>query len=440
MRELLRHRDARVYLIAQTLSIIGDSAIWLAMGIYAKMLTGSNSDAGLTFLAFILGSAMAPFSGMLADRVRRRTLLVWVNVAASAEVCLLLAAGPGRVWVIYPVMFGYGALGSVILSAQTALLPRLVPEELLGPANTVLQVAEQGFRIFTPLLGAGLLAWVGPKPVILIDAGTFLVAAAATAAVRHRESKPERSEQSWSHEFTAGMRYLGGDRLLRRLLVAGVMSLLVFGMIQSVQYAVVDDGLHRSPAFLGVLESAMGFGAIAGAVASEPMLGRFGERKLVVAGLLAMAAAFAPLLMTGVLVLVVLAMLLFGAGLLAVNVGAITLIQRRTPPELLGRVDAAVSLAVLIPQSISIAVGAALVAVVDYRILLLAMAAGTVLAAAHLMRGSAGEEAAAGSAAVPAARPADGAAPTGPIDPKEPSARGTASDAATATHPPDAAG
>jgi len=55
MRRLLSHRDARVYIAGQGLSVIGDSALWLAMGIWVKMLTGSNSAAGLTFFPFICG-------------------------------------------------------------------------------------------------------------------------------------------------------------------------------------------------------------------------------------------------------------------------------------------------------------------------------------------------------------------------------------------------
>jgi MFS family permease len=354
------------------------------MGIYAKMLTGSNGDAGLTFLAFICGSMLAPVAGVIVDRVRRRTLLIWANLGAAAEVCLLLLAGPHRAWVIYPVMFGYGAAGSLILAAQTALLPAMVPDELLGDANTVLQVAEQGFRIFTPLIGAGMLAWIGPQSVILLDAGTFLVAAAALIAIRLREPKPTRSGEHWRAEFTAGIRFINGTLLLRRLLTSGIIALLVFGIFQSVQYAVVATGLHRSPPFLGVLEAAAGFGAVAGGVAAGALMDRFGERGLVVGGLAAMAIAFAPLLMTGQLAVVLVGMGLFGGGLLSVNIGAITLIQRNTPSELLGRVDSAVNLAILVPQAGSIAVGAVLVSFVDYRLLLLFMGVGIAVSALRM--------------------------------------------------------
>jgi hypothetical protein len=70
-----------------------------------------------------------------------------------------------------------------------------------------------------------------------------------------------------------------------------------------------------------------------------------------------------------------------------INVGAVTLIQRRTPGPLIGRVDAALEFAIVVPQAVSIAAGAALIAAVSYRILLIAMAAVIGLAAGYLAMG-----------------------------------------------------
>jgi MFS family permease len=145
MRRLLAHRDARIYLAGQSLSTLGDSALWLAMGIWVKLLTGSSSAAGLVFFAFIAGTCLGPLTGVLTDRVRRRPLLITANLATGALVCLLLLVG-GRsgVWLIYAVMFGYGVAYSLLSSAQTALLPAMVPADLLGTANSALQTASQG--------------------------------------------------------------------------------------------------------------------------------------------------------------------------------------------------------------------------------------------------------------------------------------------------------
>jgi MFS family permease len=384
VRRLIAHRDARIYIAGQSFSVIGDSALWLAMGIWVKILTGSNSAAGLTFFAFICGCMTAPLSGVIVDRLRRRPLLIAANLGGAALVCvLLLAHGRGQVWLIYAVMFGYGAANGLITAAQTALLTDLVPAGLLGEANSALQMVAQGLRLITPLLGAGLLAWAGPRPVVLLDAGTFAVAAAAVLALRLREPRPAREPAHWRAEFGAGLRHIADTPALRRPLVACLIAVTAFGFFETVPFAVVSQGLHRSPEFLGVLSSMQGAGALIGGALAAPVMRRTSERALMAGGLAACAAA-TLLLMTGSLPLVLAALAGIGLCVVWINVAAVTLIQRRTPGPLLGRVDATLSFAIVVPQAVSIAAGAALIAVVNYRVLLLAMAAVIGFSAAYL--------------------------------------------------------
>ncbi len=387
MRRLFSDRDARTYIAGQSLSVIGDSALWLAMGIWVKILTGSNSAAGLTFFAFVCGCLAAPVSGVIVDRVRRRPLLIAVNLGTATGVCaLLLVHGRGQVWLIYLVMFGYGVANSLITSAQTALLAHMVPGDLLGEANSVLQMASQGLRVITPLLGAGLLAWVGAMPVILLDAGTFVVAAATVLALRLREPRPARAAApggGWRDEFSAGMRYVARTPALRQPMVACLIAATAFGFFETVPFAVIAQGLRRNPEFLGVLTSLQGTGAVVGGILAGPVMRRTSERALVAGGLAACAAA-ALLMITASLPLVLVASAALGACIVWINVGAVTLIQRRTPGALLGRVDAALEFVIMVPQAASIALGAALIAVVSYRVLLLAMAAVIASSAGYL--------------------------------------------------------
>jgi MFS family permease len=386
MRRLFAHHDTRTYLAAQMLQLTGDSVLWLAMGIWVKMITGSNSAAGLTFFAYICGLLLGPLGGVVVDRFRRRLVLMSVQMLGAGWVCLLLAAGADRLWLVYVVIFGYGAMSSVGVAAQTALLPEIAPDDLLGEANSVLQMAAQGLRIVTPLVGAGLLVSFGPVPVILLTATLFLLASLGLLAVRHREAALARPpEARLGAELTAGARFIGRTPALRRLVTAGVISLLSFGIYESLVFAVVDDGLHRPPAFLGVLSTTSGVGALAGGLVAAWVMRRTSERGLITISLVVMALAYAPMLMTGWLPVVLPAMVLLGAGTVGINVGEAALIQRRTPRELLGRVKSALDLAVLSAQAVSIAAGAALVAVVDFRILLLVMALGLLVAAATLV-------------------------------------------------------
>jgi MFS family permease len=417
VRRLLAHRDARLYLSGQALSTVGDSALWLAMGIWVKILTGSNSAAGLVFFAFICGVLLAPVTGLVADRLRRRPLLIAANLAAAPLVCaLLLVQDRRQIWLIYLVMFGYGAVNSLITSAQTALLPVLLPPDLLGEANAVLQMAGLGLRVVSPLVGAGLLALAGPQPVILLDAATFLVAAGTVAALRVRERAPARAAAHWRAEVTAGIGHVARTPVLRRVLVTGVIALLVFGFFETVPFAVTGQGLHRPPPFLGILEALLGVGALAGGPLAAPVMRRVGERALVALALLGCAVS-CLLLMPAWLPCVLAAMALLGVSILWVNVGIITLIQRQTPAHLLGRVDAALTVAATVPQAASIALGAALIAVVDYRVLLAAMAVVIVISAGYLV-GRPGTAIPAGPVDCPATGPGGGQGGSRPAEPQ----------------------
>ena len=81
MRRVLARRDMRLYVVGQTLSVFGDSALWLALGVWAKMLTGSSAAAGMVIFFLAAPQLLSPLSGLLADRVRRRPLLIAANLA-----------------------------------------------------------------------------------------------------------------------------------------------------------------------------------------------------------------------------------------------------------------------------------------------------------------------------------------------------------------------
>jgi MFS family permease len=384
MRRLLAHRDARRYLFGQLLSSFGDTALWLALAIWIKMLTGSAAAAGLSFFMIALGMLFSPLGGLLADRVRRRPLLITANAGTAAMVLLLLLVrGQGQLWLIYAVMFGYGVSSAVLAPAQTALLQALVPEELLAAANSVLQTAQWGMRLVTPLLGAGLLAAFGPAPVVIGDAATFVVAVLTLATLQVAEQRPTPSGERLVAEAAGGMRHIRRSPVLRQATLATVLAVCAFGLSEPAVFAVVAQGLHRPDAFVGVLTAAQGGGAVVAGASAAPVLRRIGEHRLLAVGLGVAAAGF--LLQTAATLPTALSGAgLLGAGLPWITVGLMTLFQRLTPPALMGRTQAALTVALSLPQTVAIALGAALISVLGYRFLLLAVALLAALGAVYL--------------------------------------------------------
>ncbi len=386
MLPLLRLRDARLYLVGQTLSLLGDSALYLALGIWVKTLTGSNAAAGLVFFVLALPALVAPAGGLVVDRVRRRPLMIATDLVIGVAVLLLLFVhGVGQLWLIYMVTALYGAAGVVFGAAQSALLRVMLPDELLGAGNAALQTVREALRIIAPLAGAGLFAALGGGAVALLDALTFAASALCLAALHVRETPPTREEREdrFLAELAAGARHILHTAALRQIILAVAIALLVVGFSETLIFAVTAQGLHRPPTFIGVLEVAQGVGAIGGGVSAAVVLRRLGDARLIALGLALFALGDLSFLSTA-LAVVLGGIAVAGFGLPWVVVGFGTALQRRTPLRLQGRVAAAADTLVSTPQTVSIALGAALSTVVNYRVLVVAMAVGVAVASLYL--------------------------------------------------------
>ncbi|WP_327370472.1 MFS transporter [Streptomyces sp. NBC_01217] len=392
MLRVLAVRDARNYLVGQLFSIFGDSMLWLAMGVWVKELTGSSSAAGLTMFAFVAGELLAPLSGLLVDRVRRKPLLVVTNLLSAVLVLpLLLVEDSSGVWIVYAVMFAYGVATATLDAGQTAILPELLPEELLAQANGFIQVARQGFRLVAPLLGAGAVVLVGAHWVVVADAATFAVATLSLLFVRGGRSAPrsggstgsEDKGESWTTEMLLGLRHIRRTPALRQILVASTMTLSVFGFAQTVLYTVVDKGLGRPSAFVGVLISIQGVGALAAGLTAAAVIRRLGEKRTATIGFACYSAGVLLLAPSG-LAAVAPGAVLCGFAVPWILVPMLTLSQRMTPSDLQGRVHAAFNVVGGVPQTVSIALGAALTAALDYRIVLSLMFVVTLSSSVYL--------------------------------------------------------
>ena len=386
MRDLLRHRDFRLLLIGQTLSMFGDTAMLLTLGMWAKDLTGSNAVAGSVFAVLGLPTLVAPFGGIVIDRFKRRHVMVTVDLAtAAALLLLLLVHDRGDLWLIYLVALLYGASLILFSSARSAFLHTMLDERQLGPANGSLSTVREALRLVGPAAGAGFYAWLGGGATAMLDAATFVVSAAVLLAIRTPEDKPVHEvHEPLRVQLTVGIRHLWSTPVLRAGVVVVVMCMLALGLAESVFFAVVDEGLHKPVTFLGLLQTAMGVGAVVGGVGITTLIPRTGDLRPVPVGLALIATGCAMQVVPSPLVVAV-GMALLGAGLPITIVCLTTMLQRRTPAAIQGRVFTAFEMVFGFPQVVSIAVGAALVAVVDFRVLLTVMAGGIGLSALYAL-------------------------------------------------------
>lgn len=391
MRVLLARKDVRLLFAGQTFSMIGDWMMFIVLGIWAKTLTGSSSAAGLVFFVLALSGLIAPLGGLVVDRLPKRPLMIATHVVLAGVMCLLLLVdGRGDLWLLYAVTVLYGLGGDLFAASRGAMLKAMVPDELLGDANGAYQSIREGLRIVAPLAGAGIFAAFGGHAVALVDSSTFLISAATLVALPFAEPPAAPKEHHFLREISAGLSHIVRVRLLRQLTIGVAAAMFVAGFSETLIFAVTSDALHRSPSFVGVIGTCQGVGSIAGGVTSAWLLRRVGDLRLAGLGiaLFGIGSFFWMIPSTPV---VLASTAIAGTGIVWAVVSLATAYQRRSPGHVQGRVAAAANMLFSVPQVIGIALGAALITVVDYRVEIVAMAVVFLVAAGYLLTRAAEE-------------------------------------------------
>ncbi|WP_030347000.1 MFS transporter [Streptomyces sp. NRRL S-1022] len=366
---VLRDRNAGLYLTALVVSGFGTSSLWLASGVWVKDLTGSDGLAALSMLAMWAPTLAGPALGTLADRHRRKPLLIALNLGLAALLPVLFTVGsPGRLWLLFAVLFLYGAAGAVSDAAESALVTAVVGPDLLGDVNGLRMALTEGMKLVAPLTGAGLYTVCGGPAVACLDAVTFLLAAGLCGLLRVREERPARPGGNRRRQTAEGVRHLWGHPVLRPLVAAGGTTMLLSGLAGTTVYAVAGR-LGHSPAYTGVLYAAQGAGSVTAGLLAGPALRRLGARRFAAAGIaltgaavVARAVPWDPVaLATGVAC---------GLGLPCVLIAALTAVQQETPGPLLGRATATANTLVFAPTALGLGAGAGLVELAGPAVLL----------------------------------------------------------------------
>lgn len=388
MRRLLSDRNFRLLAAGQLLNQLGDHAMFLALAIWVKELTGSNSAAGLVFLLFAAPALTAPLLGVYVDRLPRRRVLIATDLATAAVVLtLLFVHDAGDVWLLYLVSFLYGLAGQIYFAARSGLLVSMLPAEQLADANGLLASIGQGVQLGGPIAGAALFAIAGGGVVAVVDAATFVASVVLLVPMRVLDLEASTERAGFLKELVAGIHHAWRTMELRRLILVTAGVLGIVGLVQGAVFALVDEGLHRPPSFLGVIVTVQGIGSIAGGLSAGALIRRIGELRAAGIGLFVTGLGLG-LLSTASLPMVLPGSVVIGAGVAVFLVAYNTLIQRMTAPAMQGRVFAAGEAVTSLPFTLSIGIGAALVAVVSFRLLFAVCAAGIALVSLILFGGS----------------------------------------------------
>lgn len=348
----LRHDPGfRRFWAASTISDFGTSITSVALAvIIVSDLGGTAADVGL-----VQGATVAPylvvglFVGVLADRVRRKPLLVATDLGRAvvlAGVPLLAAVGTLTVPVLAALMAVFGLLSVLNAAAQQSFLPRLLPRNRLHRANTRLEQSSAAAQTAGPLFGGGLVTAIGAPLAVLADAVSFALSGLLIAATPVNDPRPRPAARSVLADLREGARWVYRHPTLRPLALSthGWFLFHAVAVTAYVPYALRELGIGA--AALGATFALAGVGSLLGSSASEALGRRVGIPATVVGSRLLEAGGFAVVTAAGgtdgsaVVVVVAAGQFLYGLGLGAEGPIELSYRQAITPDRLQGRMNA----------------------------------------------------------------------------------------------------
>lgn len=396
LRALFRNRDFKLLWAGQLLSQVGDQCLLIA----AITLISNLSASPLAMLIPAISIAIPQIvfglvGGVMADRWDRRLVMIWSDVLRGLIVlCILLVNSVQQLWILYLAAAGLALAGVFFYPARNAVIPNMVPCDLLLAANGLIQGSYIIALILGPIIaGAAVELWM--PSAIIFDSATFLVSAMVIAVMNIPKtvSEPSRAaaDSSVWEEMKAGLNFIHHNRALRQVLVITATATLGIGAIVLLAIPHLKEQLEASGLQYGIAMSMLGLGSILGGL----MVSRLSKRlststivggMLILAGAAIVAFAFAP---NYAVVLVSIAVI--GMCVVMARGALDTISQALSPDAVRGRVQSAVNMLVVAAIAVAEGFSALLGSLIGVQIVFVAAGVVTALtgiAAIFVLRGA----------------------------------------------------
>lgn len=333
----------RVFLAA----FVSQTGNWLLIAARAFLIyeiTGSNSALGtIYFFSLIPLLLFSQVSGVLADRLDRRKLLVATQVFATLSavaVGVLADSGKANLANLSALSFLYGTFQALAGPVQQSIVPSLVPREHLASAVSLQSMTNSGSRIFGPAVAGALLPIVGSAWLFYINAITFLAVIAAWMTVRP-DTSPKMPRTGAVRAIADAVQYARrhaeiGVPLLAAAVIGGVgLSYVPQVASYATEYLGHGDS-DRGAHYYGLIQGALGVGSVLGVIALPRVAHRLGSATLPI-GVVAFGVALAMFGLFTSPAAAVATSLAIGVLQFASSAHALTLIQRAAPEHMRGR-------------------------------------------------------------------------------------------------------
>lgn len=338
----LGHRNFRLFLTGHSISVIGTWMQRVAQDWLVLDLTDDAAAVGIAAaLQFLPMLLFGLWGGVLVDRWDRRRLIIGTQTAsmvlAGVLACAVIADA-GSLAVVYALALALGFVTVLDNPARQAFVAEITaPADYVNAQGLASTVHNIG-RLVGPAIAGAVIAAVGPGPAFAINAASFIPVIWGLLLIKPDASRTRRTVTPARGQVKEGLRYVFGHAELRACMVL-VAVIAIFGQnFRAVLPILARDTFHGGPQTYGWLTSALGVGAVVGAL-GVASAARISSWMLLLAatgfGVMSAAVAVSPWLWVALLATA-------GVGIanLTFNTVARTLLQLGTDPSMHGRVMA----------------------------------------------------------------------------------------------------
>lgn len=293
MARLFDHPGYAKFWTADTISTFGTYISAVALPVLAIVtLRATDTEAG-----FVTGARYVPYvlfglvAGVVADRYRRRNILIGMNVGRFVLLGLLASlvlTGLASVYSLIAFALVLGALSVFYEAADQSYLPRLVPPEALTQANARLYLSMNVAQTTGPFLGGAVIAAIGIPLSLLADGLSYLASALLLSTIRRPEPVSPKTQRNLRAELREGLRWVYRHRVLRPYALTFHIRFLFSAGIGGTAFTLfvtrgLDPTLSEKEAGirLGIVLAIGGVGAVVGNLLSK-VAGRVGVGQVIV--------------------------------------------------------------------------------------------------------------------------------------------------------------
>lgn len=352
-KEKLFTRNFTLLILGQVSSLTGNYTLKFALSMYVLEQTGSASIfAGMLSAALLPTVLLSPFGGILADRANRKHIMVALDALSGLSVLaagLLLPLGR-ELWVIGALLVLLSVLAAFESPTVQACVPQMVSPQNLVQGNAVVSQVSAVTSLVTPFLGSLFYTAFGIGPVFAAAVACFWLTALLECMIRLEYQKPPRTAGIGAivrEDLAVSAHFLRREQpdILKLLLLAALAGMFVSGTAVVGFPYLVRTVLGLSATYYGAAESAMGAAAILGSLCAGLLGKKLRVRDLSAIflsfGLSLFPIGFSFLLPVGRMARYGVLLFFFCVcqlGVCIFSTYAITLIQQRTPKQLMGKV------------------------------------------------------------------------------------------------------